>query len=87
MNYLVNLGRAAQKQLDKLTGRDYEAVASTISALEEEPRPHGVKKLVESGLWRIRVEQYRVIFHINDEAREIIVVRVARRKEDTYKGR
>ncbi len=53
MSYQVRLRRAAQKQLDKLAGKDYEIVAEAISALEQEPRPLGVKKLMVSGLWRI----------------------------------
>ena len=85
MSYQVRLRRAVQKQLDKLTGRGYQAVARAISALEQEPRPQGVKKLAESGLWRIRVGQYRVVYHINDEERLLIVVRVAKRTGDTYK--
>ena len=85
MSYQVRLRRAAQKQLDRLTEHDYEIVAETISALEPEPRPLGVKKLAESGLWRIRVGQYRVVYNIDDEELLVIVVRVARRTEDTYK--
>jgi len=85
VSYQVRLRRAAQKQLDKLTGQDYGVIAKAISALEPEPRPKRVKKLAESGLWRIRVGQYRVVYTINDEEHFIIVVRVASRTEDTYK--
>ncbi len=85
MSYQVRLRRAAQKQLDRLVRRDYQTVARAISALEQEPRPRGVKKLAESGLWRIRVGRYRVVYNINDEEHLVIVVRVARRTEDTYK--
>ena len=85
MNYQVRLRRVAQKQLDKITGQDYQNIAEAISALEQEPRPRGVKKLAESGLWRIRVGQYRVVYSIDDMERVVIVVRVARRTEDTYR--
>ena len=85
MSYKVRLRRAAQKQLDKLTGPGYQVIAEAISALEHEPRPKRVKKLAESGLWRIRVGQYRVVYTINDEEHLVIVVRVASRTEDTYK--
>jgi len=85
VSYQVRLRRAAQQQLDSLTGRDYRALAGAISSLEEEPRPRGVKKLAESGLWRIRVGRYRVVYAIDDSERVVIVVRVARRAEDTYR--
>lgn len=85
MSYQVSLRRAAQKHLDKLAKHDYEIVAEAISSLEQEPRPHGAKKLAESGLWRIRVGQYRVVYSIDDEESLVIVVRVARCAEDTYR--
>jgi len=85
VSYQVRLRRAAQKQLDTLVGRDYQAVAKAISALEQEPRPPRVKKLALSGLWRIRVGRYRVVYAIDDKQGLVIVVRVAKRTEDTYK--
>ena len=85
MSYQINLQRVAQKQLDKLVGRDYLAVARVISALAQEPRPPRVEKLAESGLWRVRVRSYRVICPIDDKERLVIIVRIARRTEDTYK--
>jgi len=85
VSYQVRLRRAVQKQLDKLAEQDYEIVARAISALEQEPRPRGVKKLAESGLWRIRVGRYRVVYTINDEEHLVTVVRVASRTEDTYR--
>ena len=86
MSYQINLQRVAQKQLDKLVGRDYQAVARVISALAQEPRPPRVEKLAESGLWRVRVRSYRLVYSIDDKERLVIVVRVTRRTEDTYKG-
>lgn len=86
MSYEVRLRRVVQKGLDALPERDYEIVAKAISILEENPRPPRVKKLADSGLWRIRVGQYRIVYAINDETKVVTLVRVARRREDTYKG-
>jgi len=85
VSYQVRLRRTVQKQLDKLAEHDYEMIAEIISVLEQEPRPPGVKKLAGSGLWRIRVGRYRVVYSINDKEHLVIVVRVAGRIEDTYK--
>ena len=85
MSYQVRLRRTAQRQLDKLTGQEYQVIAEAISALEGEPRPKRVKKLSGSGLWRVRVGSFRVVYAINDEEHVVIVVRVARRGEDTYR--
>ena len=86
MSYKVELRRAAQKELDSLSGQDYKAITKIISSLEQEPQPPRVKKLAESGLWRIRIRQYRGVYAIDNEAQLITLVRIARRKEDTYKS-
>ncbi|MDP2953259.1 MAG: type II toxin-antitoxin system RelE/ParE family toxin [Chloroflexota bacterium] len=86
MSYEIRLRRSAQKGLDALPERDYETVAEVLSTLKENPRPPRVKKLADGGLWRIRVGQYRVAYVIDDRAQLVTIVRVARRREDTYKG-
>ncbi|MBE0480464.1 MAG: type II toxin-antitoxin system RelE/ParE family toxin [Dehalococcoidia bacterium] len=45
-----------------------------------------VKKLADSGLWRIRIGRYRIVYAIDDKDQQIIIVKVARRKEDTDRG-
>ncbi len=86
VSYELKLRRAAQKGLDDLPEKDYRTVANAISGLQDNPRPTKVKKLGGSGLWRIRVGRHRVVYAVDDEARTVTIVRVARRKEDTYKG-
>ncbi len=86
MSYEVSLRQVVQKGLDALSERDYEIVARAISTLEDNPSPHRVKKLADSGLWRIRVGQYRIVYAIDDATSVVTIVRVARRREDTYKG-
>jgi len=84
--YEIRLRRAAQRGLDALPERDYDRVAEIIGTLEGNPRPPRVKKLADSGLWRIRVGQYRIVYAMDDKAQLITIVRIARRKEDTYRG-
>ncbi len=86
MNYRVSLRRSAQKELDRLIGWEYRAVALAISNLKQEARPRGVIKLADSGLWRVRVGRYRLIYEINDAEHCIIVARVTSRSENTYAG-
>ncbi len=86
MNYEIRLRRAAQKELDASFGRDYKMLARAISGLEQKPRPPRVKKLADSGLWRVRIGHYRIVYAIDDENKLVTIVRVARRKEGTYKG-
>ena len=86
MSYEIRLRSVAQKGLDALPRRDYEIVAKAISTLEDNPRPRRVKKLADSGLWRIRVGKFRIVYAIDEKTKVVMLVRVARRKEDTYKG-
>jgi len=85
MNYEIKLKRAARRQLDALSERDYQKVAGVISGLAQNPRPQNVKKLSDSGLWRIRIGRFRVVYAIDDTARLVNIARVARRREDTYR--
>jgi mRNA interferase RelE/StbE len=86
LSYRIKLRISAQKDLSALSGQDYKAIAKVISSLGNDPRPHQVKKLADSGLWRVRVRKCRIVYDIDDKAREVIIVRVAKRSEDTYKG-
>ena len=86
MAYEVEIHPAAQKQMLSLPKEAQVELSLSIDRLENAPRPPRVKKLAESSLWRIRVGQYRIVYAIDDKAQLVTIVRVARRREDTYKG-
>ncbi len=86
MGYEIRLRHAARKQLDAIPQSAYERIDHVISGLAQNARPAGVKKLSDSGLWRVRTGNYRVVYAIDDKAGIIVVVRVAPRKEGTYKN-
>jgi len=86
VSYRILLKRSARRQLDSLSGRSYIKVDRAISSLGQEPRPPRVKKLTDSGLWRVRIGRYRLIYAIDDVEHTVTVVRVARRTEDTYRN-
>jgi len=56
-----------------------------ILALGIEPRPPGSAKLADTDFFRIRVGPLRVIYVVDDAARLVVVLRVARRAESTYR--
>ena len=86
MAYKVEIHPAAQKQMLSLPKEAQVEVALSIDRLGNTPRPLRVKKLADSGIWRIRVGRHRVAYAIDDKAQLVIIVRVARRREDTYRG-
>lgn len=85
MIYEIKLSSSAQKQLDSVNDKDYETLAKGISSLAENPKPRGVKKLADSQFWRVRVKKYRIVYTIDNKNREVIIVRVVRRSENTYR--
>lgn len=85
--YRVALAPAAQRELRRLPPGDAAALRGPILGLAIDPRPPGVTRLVASDFWRIRVGPLRVIYAIDDGAGTVVVLRVARRSESTYRLR
>ncbi|MCI0582452.1 MAG: type II toxin-antitoxin system RelE/ParE family toxin [Chloroflexi bacterium] len=83
--YRVELAPAAQRQLGHLPPGVAAALRGPILALALDPRPPGVTKLAGSNLWRLRVGDLRLIYLIDDRDRLVVVLRVARRSESTYR--
>ena len=79
------MAAAAQRLLKRLPPGDAAALRGPILALALDPRPAAATELAGSSLWRIRVGALRVIYALDTDARLVIVVRVARRSESTYR--
>jgi mRNA interferase RelE/StbE len=79
--YAVSLLPAAEREWRKLPHEIRSRVNRALLALEDTPRPHGVTKLSgSSDRWRVRVGDYRVIYCIDDAAREVTILRIAHRR-------
>jgi mRNA interferase RelE/StbE len=81
----VDLSGAAQRQLRRLPPGDAAKLRAPILALAIDPRPPGATKLIATELWRLRVGDLRVIYAIDDSAFLVVVLRVARRAESSYR--
>jgi mRNA interferase RelE/StbE len=64
---------------------DRPRIVEAMLALEDNPRPRGCRKLFDD-IYRIRVGNCRVIYKIEDEQKEVVVGKIARRREDTYRA-
>jgi mRNA-degrading endonuclease RelE of RelBE toxin-antitoxin system len=64
---------------------DAARLRGPILALGIEARPPGATKLVGTELWRLRVADLRVIYVIDDPGRLVVILKVARRSESTYR--
>lgn len=84
--YIIKLASSRiEKQLDSLPSQEYNRIRQKILDLASNPRPYGVKKLSDK-VYRIRIGRYRIIYSIFDKEKVILIDKVDRRKESTYKG-
>jgi mRNA interferase RelE/StbE len=81
----VELAPAAQRQLRRLPPGDAARLRGPILALAIDPRPPGSVKLAGTEFWRLRVGDLRVAYLIEDGDQLIVVLKVARRSESTYR--
>ena len=86
MPYRVELAPAAQRDLRRLPPWVQARLAAPIQALGQTPRPPGVRKLQgQDRTWRIRIGPYRVVYDIHDDQQLVVVLKVDRRRESTYR--
>ena len=79
------LDHRVERELDRVPEPDYSRVAVALLRLEVTPRPAGCLKLRGLEGWRIRVGNWRIIYHINDDDAVVTIVAIKRRREDTYR--
>jgi len=82
VTYRVDFTTAAARQIKKLPRPARDKVLDAVTALADEPRPHGSRKLAgEEIAWRVRVGDYRIIYEIVDNQLTVTILRAAHRRE------
>lgn len=76
--------RRVEREIEKLPRSDRGHVIAAINSLADAPRPYGAKQLGPS-VYRLRAGSYRVIYRVLDDERIVLIGRVARRSERTYR--
>ena len=87
-SYNVILRATAEHDVRKLNAPHIARIYAALKSLEEEPYPHGYRKLRVSGkrgLLRIRVGNYRIIYTVNETLKQVLVYYVRIRDTRTYK--
>jgi mRNA interferase RelE/StbE len=74
------LGRKTRQELDRIREPDLGRITEAILKLEEDPRPRDCRKLRGLEGWRIRVGDWRVLYHVDDQECIITIVSVRRRR-------
>ncbi len=83
--YEVFLERAAERDLKRISVRQFHRIISEIKSLSTEARPRGCRKISGSeNDWRIRIGDYRVVYEIDDKEKVVRIMRVKHRR-DVYR--
>ena len=70
------------KELKRIPIEQKSRIHSAILKLSEQPRKHGVRKLIQrEDIYRFRVGNYRILFQIDDKELLISVLEIKHRKE------
>ncbi|MFQ6102523.1 MAG: type II toxin-antitoxin system RelE/ParE family toxin [Anaerolineae bacterium] len=78
------VGSRVKRELARIPQPDRDRIAETLRSLADAPRPYGIKQL-SPGIYRLRVGNYRVIYRVLDDERLVVIGRVCRRSERTYR--
>jgi mRNA interferase RelE/StbE len=81
--YRLLIKASAGRELERLgTKADRLRVVDRIQALAEDPRPHGCEKLAGyTDRFRIRQGNYRVVYLVDDQQRDVTIYKIGNRKE------
>ena len=83
--YRLNVSNPARKEALALPRDVQERIRPVVTALADQPRPHGCEKLKGAeDYYRIRVGDYRVVYHVDDGELTITVTRIKHRR-DVYR--
>lgn len=86
--------REFQRSLTEIPADYREAIVNAVRALAANPKPEGkrVKKLTGQLIvshftaeYRLRVGPYRVLYDIDEPQKKVILLKLAKRDEQTYK--
>ena len=85
MAYSVKLKKSVEREIRKIPEKHIRRIIEALDTLGEEPRPKQSRKLKDTErTYRLRVGDYRIIYQIDDEYKEIIVFHIRHRK-DVYR--
>ncbi|MDP2937152.1 MAG: type II toxin-antitoxin system RelE/ParE family toxin [Dehalococcoidia bacterium] len=86
MPYRVEISPAAERNLRAISAAPREILARAIYALGDELRPIGVRKIRGAqNAWRIRVWDFHIVYEVCDDRSLVLIIKVDRRRERTYR--
>ena len=81
MRYQIIIKSSAEKELNALPAALRSRIAARLLALEDNPRPAGIKKLQGDESYRLRIGDYRVLLTIDDQRQQAVIYAIGHRRE------
>jgi mRNA interferase RelE/StbE len=81
VSWQVQIARDARKELARMPTNLQTRISKAILALEENPFPHGCKKLKNRDGYRIRIGDYRVLYLADGKTEQIVIGVIGHRRE------
>jgi mRNA interferase RelE/StbE len=82
VKYLIEYENKAFKALMKIPEKERAVIKNAIDRLADDPiRKSNVKKLLNRPGYRLRVGNFRVLFEIDSETKNILIISVGHRKK------
>lgn len=86
MAYQLEVSRLVRRQIDDLPGHVRQRIKREIASLSLHPRPDHSEELQGPlhGLYKIKLDQYRIVYRIDDEAAVIQVLKAGKKQTGFY---
>ncbi len=81
MSYSIKIKASAAKSLRRIPKAERSRLIQAIDRLRREPLAGGTLKGEFSGLRRLRVGDYRIVYEVLHEQVTVLVVRIGHRRE------
>ncbi len=81
MTYSLSIKQSAVKALARIDREERLRIINAIDQLRDNPGAGSVLKGELSGLRRIRVGNYRVVYEVQDQQLLVLVIRIGHRRE------
>lgn len=79
--YKILIKESAVKELENIPKKDLKRIIKRIQSLAQNPRPHGSQKLSTQDRYRIRQDEYRIIYSIQEKEFTVHIYKVGHRRE------
>jgi len=78
--YEVFFAASADKELAGMQRMLRERIIQKFEEISKDPRGMDSKKL-DDATYRVRVGDYRIVYHVDDKKRKVVVTRIRHRRE------